>query len=710
MPLRLANLFAILFLWANYIISQTAIDIAKTKNSDNKTLIISKLSEEYLNKNNTTEADFKKFLNKNNITDSTEVSLALGYLSYSKQNYIKSVKHFLHANETLKKDENISLKIEILFQLANSYRKIRYQIKAIEYYQSMLKGYFPYLEIKTRHKIITNIGNAYYDLHKYDSAHYYYSTAKESADLHKDSVYQIISLINLGNLKMVLKDYSAAESTAKKALALSKIYKLEHLEVMCKFNLGELHYITKDYGTTKNLFSQVLKRAETSNFEKLIPDVYKYFVLIEFKDKKLKKALDFSSDFYKNLDKFESREKKIIAIKEVNRVLEELVYLNQANENLAKNTKLLDSILFKEVEEKDQLMESLQQLSELQGSYRDLVAENDLKEEKLLRFRIAIGLIFTILLLSSLFFGILFRSRNQIKKQNKTIQKQLKDIRKKNHETEELNHEINMQSEEIRVQNDQLLNNQRELEKRIQERTRDLEVALEKAEESDQLKTSFLQNLSHEIRTPLNAISGFAQLIARDKNTNPEFSEIIGQNVYDLIDIIDNIVLFSTLQANQYYSSISTTPVFSILNQLQGDFKLIKNKYKRKTIDLIIDNQIEENISLKTDVSLFQKMLIQLVENAFKFTEEGSVTLKVKEFADKIRISVIDTGIGIKEEKIPFIFDTFRKIESERLFRGTGIGLALVKKIIELLNGKISLTSEFGKGTSIHLDFDFQTI
>ena len=705
MPLRLANLFAFILLWANY----ANIQAQTYTEQENNIKLINEQIKAYFSENrkNNRNALLIEFLRQNDIKDSSEIHYALGYLSFFQQNYLAAVNHYLLANEHLKRSNNARLNAEVLFQLANSYQRLFFLNKAIDYYKITLKDFSRHLQPERKNKIIIDIGNSFFDLDRYDSAQVYYCAGLNNSTKIGDNLHQTIALINIGNLNMVQGKYTVADSINKKALALSKIYKHEYLEVMCKFNRGELNFITHDYGTARNLLNQVLKKAEEVNLKRLIPNTYKYFVLIEFEEKKFKRAIDYSTKFYKSSSNFESREKKIKAIKEVNDVLQELDFLKTAEENLAKNNKLLDSILFKEVEERSQLMESMQQLTELQGSYKDLAAENDLKEEKLLRSRIAFALVVLILLITTLFIGLLFRSRNKIKKQNTTIHKQFQDIKKKNLETEELNHEVNMQSEEIRVQNDQLLANQRELEKRISERTKDLEAALKRAEESDKLKSSFLQNLSHEIRTPLNAISGFAQLITREKNINTEFTEIISLNVHDLIDIIDNIILYSTLQAGQYQSSVSLTPIFSIINQLQGDFGVIKKKYKRKSIELKINNQVDNEIALKTDVSLFQKMLVQLIENAFKFTEEGSVTLDVKENENGIRFSVTDTGIGIKKEKIPYIFDTFRKLESEKVFRGTGIGLALVKKIAELLKGEISITSEFGIGTSIYIDISY---
>ncbi len=714
MPKRLVYIFPLLLLWVNCatLFSQNNLDTAAIKK--NEISITRHLAEKYLEQekgfSSGDEARFVSYLHKNNVSDSVKILFALGYINCLNNNYLDAIRHFLIANEYLKRNKNELLNAEIVFELANSYQRLFFLKKAINYYKMVLEKYPEFIELERKDRIIIDIANSFYDLNQYDSAHAYYSLALDNSVKFNDHLNQIVALINMGNLSRAEKNYLEADSITRKALALSKIFNFNNLVVMCKFNLGELSFFTRDFGAAKNLFSQVLMDAENFSYQRLIPEAYKYYVLMEFEEKNFNDIITYSNRFYQESDKFLVQDKKIRAIKEVNRVLNKIKFVGGASENLEKNIELLDSILVREIKEKQLLMESLQQLTELQGNYKDLVNENTLKSEKLIRFQLVTLLIVVILMMAGVFAMVVVRSRNKIKKQNLTIQKQFEDIKKKSQETEELNHEINMQSEEIRMQNDQLLSNQKELERKIRERTKDLEFALKKAEESDDLKTSFLQNLSHEIRTPLNAINGFAQLISKDENVKKDYADIIGQNVYDLVDIIDNIVLFSTLQANQYRTSISITPISSIISQLQADFSVIKNKYKRKIIDFSVNNQVGEKLSLKTDLALFQKVLVQLVENAFKFTEKGSVSLGIENFDDGIRFSITDTGIGIKKEKQPYIFDTFRKIESEMVFRGTGIGLALVKKIADLLNGKISLTSEFGKGTSVFLDFKNENI
>ncbi|NJO88321.1 MAG: hypothetical protein HC831_04660 [Chloroflexia bacterium] len=576
------------------------------------------------------EAHFVSYLRENNVTDSAKILFALGCVNYLSSNYLNATKHFLITNEYLKRNKNELLNSEIFFELANSYQRLFFLKKAIHYYKIVLSEYPEFTTLERKDRIIIDIANPFYDLNQFDSAQVYYSLALDNSTKCNDHLNRIVALINIGNLSMAKKNYSEADSITRKALALSKIYNFNHLVVMCKFNLGELGFLTKDYSAARNLFSQVLIDSEPVSFQRLIPEAYKFYVLMEFEERNFGNVIKYSSRFYQESDKFVVQEKKIRAIKEVNKVLNKIKNVAGASENLAQNIELLDSILVREIKEKQLLMESLQQLTELQADYKDLVSENKLKGEKLIRFQVVTTLVLIILAMGAILISVLARSHNKIKKQSLTIQRQFEDIKEKSRETEELNHEINMQSEEIRMQNDQLLSNQRELEKKIRERTKDLELALGKAEESDNLKTSFLQNLSHEIRTPLNAINGFAQLISKDKNVKKDYSAIISENVYDLVDIIDNIVLFATLQANQYKTSISISPISSIINQLQADFSLIKNKYKRKTIEFKINNQVGEKLALKMDVALLQKVLIQLVENAFKFTERGSCIVRCR--------------------------------------------------------------------------------
>ncbi|MCF6183380.1 MAG: HAMP domain-containing histidine kinase [Bacteroidales bacterium] len=248
---------------------------------------------------------------------------------------------------------------------------------------------------------------------------------------------------------------------------------------------------------------------------------------------------------------------------------------------------------------------------------------------------------------------------------------------------------------------DELNKYKNKLEDMVEKKTLTLKYALEKAKESDALKTQFLLNISHELRTPMNAVIGFNDLIVKK---NPKFKkeyQIIEQNLNILLATIENIILLSQLQSGQASIEIS---IFSLQRFNYEIFNKLKEKVdvSAKPIKVKFNTEVEENLFLKSDKEKCKIIFSHIIDNAVKYTEKGSITLLCKKENNNLEYTISDTGIGISDEELPFIFDTFRKIEKkDKLFSGTGIGLSITKNLISLLNGNISVKSIQNKGTVI---------
>lgn len=223
-----------------------------------------------------------------------------------------------------------------------------------------------------------------------------------------------------------------------------------------------------------------------------------------------------------------------------------------------------------------------------------------------------------------------------------------------------------------------------------------------KAEESDRLKTAFLQNMSHEVRTPLNSIVGFSQLISEPGQTPSEiktFSEIILESSDKLIRIITDVIEISKIQAKQTGLDLSR---FDVVETLTGIVKEYKEIAHRKNISLILNQDIETDKSfIISDISKLEKIFTHLIDNAIKFTHQGSVKIDSKIEKGNLHFSVLDTGIGIPDELQRTIFEPFRQLESRISldYGGNGLGLAIVKAYVALLHGSLYLKSEKNKGT-----------
>ena len=239
----------------------------------------------------------------------------------------------------------------------------------------------------------------------------------------------------------------------------------------------------------------------------------------------------------------------------------------------------------------------------------------------------------------------------------------------------------------------------------------DLEEAMEKAEESDRLKTAFLNNISHEIRTPLNAIVGFSALLNEPENDpliRKEFIDIITRSTDHLLEIISNIVELSNLEATSISVNKSGINLNSVLRRVYDRFR---TKAEEQKISLCLASALDDNdVNIKTDSFKLAQILSNLVSNAMKFTSEGEVIFGYTLKDNMIEFYVSDTGIGILPEHHDLIFSRFYQTDSSytRRFEGTGLGLSISKAYVELMGGKIWFTSKTGVGSVFYFTLPFE--
>ncbi|MFO7756696.1 MAG: ATP-binding protein [Bacteroidales bacterium] len=235
--------------------------------------------------------------------------------------------------------------------------------------------------------------------------------------------------------------------------------------------------------------------------------------------------------------------------------------------------------------------------------------------------------------------------------------------------------------------------------------------AKEKAEESDRLKSNFLQNMSHEIRTPLNAIVGFSQLMTEPQLTEEEYkiyAEQIQSGSDRLTGVIKDIIEISQLHSGQ--AEITDTE-FDLIGLISEMNESMSEKAKNKNLELKVVQKIEKKkYYIETDREKLRAILVHLTDNAVKFTPEGSVKIITAIRDDRLHFSVSDTGIGISPETQKIIFEPFRQSETDtrRKFGGNGLGLSLVRAYVDLLGGKINLESQISKGTTVTVALPFR--
>lgn len=228
-----------------------------------------------------------------------------------------------------------------------------------------------------------------------------------------------------------------------------------------------------------------------------------------------------------------------------------------------------------------------------------------------------------------------------------------------------------------------------------------LEEAKEKAEEASRLKSSFLANMSHELRTPLNGILGFAELI-KSEASEPEaqeYAEVILNSGTHLLNLVNEILDLSKIEAGELSFNYKNTPLNSLLNEVAMAHQSTATA-KQLSLTLALAETLPATI--ETDPTRLLQILNNLLSNAVKFTEQGEISIRVARSGGDIAFAVTDTGPGIPPEAREQVFEKFKQLENflTRRHDGTGLGLALVKQLVEHMGGRITLDSEIGLGST----------
>jgi len=263
---------------------------------------------------------------------------------------------------------------------------------------------------------------------------------------------------------------------------------------------------------------------------------------------------------------------------------------------------------------------------------------------------------------------------------------------------------------EARYLHQQLENQNQILEYKVQQRTLEIDKknvelseAKEKAEASDRLKTAFMQNISHEVRTPLNGIIGFGSLLSEpdiSEQDRIQFLSLLKASSNRLVNTITDYMDISLLVSGLMEVNIKPVKIGKVLSEINNKFSTLC-KIKNITLNIIL-HQEGEDFEIHTDYELLQKVISHLVDNAIKFTHFGSVNIGFKADREIVEIYVTDTGIGIEQNSQERIFESFMQenVSSTRGHEGSGLGLSIIKGVLNLLGGEIRVESVKGEGST----------
>ncbi|MBL0264243.1 MAG: response regulator [Leptospiraceae bacterium] len=371
----------------------------------------------------------------------------------------------------------------------------------------------------------------------------------------------------------------------------------------------------------------------------------------------------------------------------------ELVYQNDEKEKRAAELIIANKELIFQNEEKEK------RAAELIIANKELIYQNEEKEKRAAELIIANK-------------ELVYQNDEKEKRAAELIIAN-KELVYQNDEKEKRAAELIIANRELAFQHEEKKKLASELEIKVEERTKQLEEAKQIAEDANKMKSEFLANMSHEIRTPLNAIVGFSSILQEKTEGNKVFKEYLGNIIQSskvLLNLINDILDISKVEAGRMVVDFQPVNLKNLIKEVKSVFQMKANE-KGISINLIFTNNIP--VSLITDEKFLRQILFNLIGNAVKFTNIGSVEIAVtiirKNKEDSkvdLLFSVKDSGIGIPESEMKNVFEPFKQVANQnKKYGGTGLGLSITRRLVELLGGSMTATSTFGQGSVFSVSF-----
>lgn len=557
---------------------------------------------------------------------------------------------------------------ELNFSIARCYDNLSDVIQAVQYYKEALILYQAGSNIYGQAKVLQNIGIIESDRRKDSLAMNYYLKALELYKLVDDKAKQAAVLQNIGVIYSNQENYPKTIEYYKKALKL--FISLKNIEGIASVenNLG-LAY------ERELRFDEALKHYQNSlrNFKKLNSRIGLAYIH------------DNLASLYRRL------ERPDIAVKHYNNsllyadsvgVLDFIGFVNSELASLYEETGNFEKSLHhlkiaEQIEDSLVNDETRKKLTEAEAFFQGELKDIDIQKKEFqlkAQHREKLSYLAGMVLLFLMLGGLIWAYRKKIAAENN------------------------------------LKKHQELLEEEVQQRTNELRVEIferQAAEEADKLKTAFLANMSHEIRTPMNAILAFSNFL-KDPDISGsqrnEYVKYINSCSKSLLHLIDDILDTAKIEAKQLKIHISQCYVNSILNELNVYFQ---NHIKCQEGDISLHLKtdcVTRNYSVLTDGVRLRQVFTNLLDNAFKFTEKGTIEFGFTIHDDFLEFYVSDTGCGIPKDKAELVFKRFGQVNngSHKVYKGTGLGLSISKNLVELLGGKMWLESVENKGSCFY--------
>lgn len=545
-------------------------------------------------------------------------------------------------------------------KINNFKNSLTYTQKAIDYAHAAK-------DVKAEAGALSTLGGFYFEIKKYDDAIENFNKSIQLYNTQKPSSQQAYAYYNLGLCYMEKENYTQAETSFNQAKTIYETIKIPDAIDLLNLQKGIVYKAKGKYKLAAAIFNSLIARPDTEDTYRVKAGALYQMGTIEAEQGRnnlainyLKRALEFNGR-NKSID----LESKIYMA--MSSVYEDMSDMSGAYTSLKKHLELKDTIsaINKErlgTEDYNKFKEN-EQLKRIQEMDRENKQQKDANRFAKVISILAIALISILSLLSLSLY------KNNI----------------------------------IRNQSNLLL----------KEKNNELQLAKDKAEKASKARAEFLSTVSHELRTPLNAINGITHLLLEEspKKTQLQYLESLKFSGNYLLTFINEILEINRIESSNVQAEAINYNLKLLLENIQNSLRELAQQNNNKYI-VEIDETIPDN--LIGDPTKLSQIFINLINNALKFTQNGEVKVIAKlmelgEDSCSIYFKIVDTGIGIPEDKQETIFDSFSQgsIEINRKYGGTGLGLNIVKKLIDILGGQIRLESKVGKGSTFSFGLKF---
>ncbi len=544
----------------------------------------------------------------------------------------------------------------------NNYKfSLSFSQKAIDYaHQSK--------DVKSEAYSNSLIGGIYFELKKYDDAIESYYKSVSLYNTLKPSSQQAYCYYQLGLCFMEKGNYLVAENNFEKAKTIFLTIKIPDAIELLDLQKGIVYKAKGQYQQAIPIFNQIIAKPATNDISKTRAEALYQIGTIELEKERSNLALNYLARALSINEKDNNAEQKADILLALSQTYEKLFDIVKAHKYLKEHIDLKDSLAAlssKKLGTEDYAefkdSERLKTIEQLDKENKEQQKAN--KVAKLISI-LAIALISILSLLSLSLY------KNNI----------------------------------IRNQSNLLL----------KEKNNELQLAKEKAEKASKARAEFLSTVSHELRTPLNAINGITHLLI-EENPKPSQMNYLTSLKFSgnyLLTFINEILEINRIESNAIETENLNFNLKLLLANIQNSLKELAS-INNNTFTIEIDPTIPD--FLIGDPTKLSQIFLNLINNALKFTKNGEVKVildvnEINEEFTSIHFKIVDTGIGIPEEKIESVFESFSQgsIEINRKYGGTGLGLTIVKKLVDILGGKIKLESKVGKGSSFSFDLSFK--